>query len=157
MNEVLLTPEGLVKIEQELEQLSTVGRAEIAERLRHALESGDDLAENGDYFDVKEDQTMLEKRIALLERRLTGARVIEPSNGAEGVVAIGGWVRLRDVQNGDTVEYRIVGSPEANPDEFRLSHQSPVGQTVLGHRKGDTVEVTAPRGVLRFEILDVAA
>jgi transcription elongation factor GreA len=157
MDEVLLTPEGLVKVEQELERLSTVGRAEIAERLRHALESGDDLAENGDYFDVKEDQAMLEKRIVLLERRLTGARLIEPSNGPEGVVAVGGRVRLRDLQNGDTVEYRIVGSPEANPDELRLSNQSPVGKTVLGRRKGDTVEVAAPRGVLRFEILDVAA
>ena len=157
MNEVLLTPEGLVKMEQELERLSSVGRAEIGERLRHALESGDDLGENGDYFDVKEDQAMLERRIALLERRLTGARVIEPPDGAEGVVAVGGRVRLRDVQNGDTVEYRIVGSPEANPDEFRLSHQSPVGQTLLGHKKGDTVEVAAPRSVLRFEILDVAA
>jgi transcription elongation factor GreA len=157
MDEVLLTREGLVKVEQELERLSTIGRAEIAERLRHALESGDDLVENGDYFDVKEDQAMLEKRIALLETRLTGARLIEPSNGPEGVVAIGGRVRLRDLQNGNTVEYRIVGSPEANPDEFRLSNQSPVGKTVLGRRKGDTVEVAAPRGVLRFEILDVAA
>ena len=157
MNEVLLTPEGLVRMEQELEQLSTVGRAEIAERLRHALESGDDLAENGDYFDVKEDQAMLEKRIALLERRLTGARVIEPSDSAGGAVAIGARVHLRDLQNGKTVEYRIVGSPEANPGEFRLSHQSPVGKTVLGHKKGDTVEVAAPCGVLRFEILEVAA
>jgi transcription elongation factor GreA len=157
MNEVLLTPEGLVKTEQELEQLSTVGRAEIAERLRHALESGDDLAENGDYFDVKEDQAMLEKRIALLETRLTTARVIERSEGAEGVVAIGGRVRLRDLQNGATAEYRIVGSPEADPDAFKLSNQSPVGRTLLGHKKGDTVEVAAPRGVLRFEILDVAA
>jgi transcription elongation factor GreA len=156
MNEVLLTPEGLVKVEQELQQLSTVGRAEIAERLRHALESGDDLAENGDYFDVKEDQAMLEKRIALLKRRLTDARLIEPSDCAEGVVAVGARVRLRDLQNGDTVEYRIVGSPEANPDEFRLSNQSPVGKTVLGRRKGETVEVAAPRGVFRFKILDVA-
>jgi transcription elongation factor GreA len=155
MDEVLLTREGLVNVEQELERLSTIGRAEIAERLRHALESGDDLVENGDYFDIKEDQAMLEKRIALLETRLTGARLIEPSNGPEGVVAIGGRVRLRDLQNGDTVEYRIVGSPEANPDEFRLSNQSPVGKTVLGRRKGETVEVSAPRGVLRFEILDV--
>jgi transcription elongation factor GreA len=156
MDEVLLTREGLVKVEQELERLSTIGRAEIAERLRHALESGDDLVENGDYFDIKEDQAMLEKRIALLETRLTGARLIEPSNSPDGVVTIGGRVRLRDLQNGNTVEYRIVGSPEANPDEFRLSNQSPVGKTVLGRRKGDTVEVAAPRGVLRFEILDVA-
>jgi transcription elongation factor GreA len=153
---VLLTREGLVKVEQELERLSTIGRAEIAERLRHALESGDDLVENGDYFDIKEDQAMLEKRIALLETRLTGARLIESSNSPDCVVTIGGRVRLRDLQNGNTVEYRIVGSPEANPDEFRLSHQSPVGKTVLGRRKGDTVEVAAPRGVLRFEILDVA-
>jgi transcription elongation factor GreA len=155
MDEVLLTREGLVNVEQELERLSTIGRAEIAERLRHALESGDDLVENGDYFDIKEDQAMLEKRIALLEARLTGARLIESSNGPEGVVAVGGRVRLRDLQNGNTVEYRIVGSPEANPDEFRLSNQSPVGKTVLGRRKGETVEVSAPRGVLRFEILDV--
>jgi transcription elongation factor GreA len=156
MNEVLLTPEGLVKVEQELERLSTMGRAEIAERLRHALESGDDLTENGDYFDVKEDQAMLEKRIALLEERLTGARLIEPPKADEGVVALGGRVRLKDLHNGDIVEYRIVGSPEANPDEFRLSNQSPVGKMVLGRRKGDTVEVAAPRSVFSFEILDVA-
>jgi transcription elongation factor GreA len=99
---------------------------------------------------------MLEKRIALLEKRLTGARLIEPPKGDEGVVAIGGRVRLKDLHNGDIVEYRIVGSPEANPDEFRLSNQSPVGKMVLGRRKGDTVEVAAPRSVFSFEILDVA-
>jgi transcription elongation factor GreA len=157
MHEVLLTPEGLAKVQQELERLSTVSRSEIAERLRHAFESGDDLTENGDYFDVKEDQAMLEKRIALLQERLIRARVIEPSDGTDGVAVIGGRVHLRDMQNGETAVYRIVGSPEANPSEFRLSNESPVGKAVLGRRKGDSVEVAAPRGVFRFEILDVAA
>lgn len=156
MDELVLTPEGLVNLEQELEQLSTVGRAEIAERLRHAVESGDDLTENGDYFDVKEDQAMLERRIALLETRLTDARVIDVSGGASDVVALGKWVRLRDLANGETLEYRIVGSPEANPDEFRVSNESPVGKTVLGRRKGEIVEVVAPRAVSKFEILGVA-
>jgi transcription elongation factor GreA len=153
---VLLTPEGFTKLETELERLSTEGRGEIAERLRHALESGDDLSENGDYFDVREDQALLEQRIALLQDRLARARVIEsPSVG--DVVAIGGRVRLCELETDETVEYRIVGSAEANPAEFRLSNESPVGRTVLGRRRGETVEVDAPGGLRTYRIVDVAA
>jgi transcription elongation factor GreA len=153
---VLLTPEGFTKLETELERLSTEGRGEIAERLRHALESGDDLSENGDYFDVREDQALLEQRIALLQDRLARARVIEPPSVGD-VVAIGGRVRLCELETDETVEYRIVGSAEANPAEFRLSNESPVGRTVLGRRRGETVEVDAPGGLRTYRIVDVAA
>lgn len=156
MRNVLLTPEGFTKLETELERLSTEGRGEIAERLRHALESGDDLSENGDYFDVREDQALLEQRIALLQDRLARARVIEPPSVGD-VVAIGGRVRLCELETDETVEYRIVGSAEANPAEFRLSNESPVGRTVLGRRRGETVEVDAPGGLRTYRIVDVAA
>jgi transcription elongation factor GreA len=156
VRDVLLTPEGFTKLETELERLSTEGRGEIAERLRHALESGDDLSENGDYFDVREDQALLEQRIALLEDRLARARVIEAPSAAD-VVAIGGRVRLRELETNEIVEYRIVGSAEADPAEFRLSNESPVGRTVLGRRRGETVEVDAPGGLRTFRIVDVAA
>jgi transcription elongation factor GreA len=156
MEDVLLTPEGYAKLEAALERLSTEGRREISQRLRHALASGDDLSENGDYFDVREDQALLEQRIALLQDRLARARVIEPPSGAD-VVAIGGRVRLRELETNATVEYRIVGSAEANPAEFRLSNESPVGRTVLGRRRGETVEVDAPGGLRTYRIVDVAA
>jgi transcription elongation factor GreA len=156
MQDVLLTQEGFTKLEAELERLSTAGRGEISERLRHALESGDDLSENGDYFDVQEDQALLEQRIALLDDRLARARVIQPPSGGD-VVEFGGRVRLREVKTNETAEYRIVGSAEANPAEFRLSNESPVGRTVLGRRRGETVEVDAPGGVRTYRIVDVAA
>ncbi len=155
MKDVLLTPQGFAKLEAELERLSTEGRGEISERLRHALTDGDDLSENGDYFDVQEDQALLEQRIAQLEDRLARARVIEPPSVAD-VVAIGGRVQLRELETNETVEYRIVGSAEANPAEFRLSNESPVGRTVLGRRPGETVEVQAPVGVRRYTIVHVS-
>lgn len=156
MQDVLLTAEGFAKLEAELERLSTDGRREISRRLRHALASGDDLSENGDYFDVREDQALLEQRIALLEDRIARARVIEPPNAGD-VVAIGGRVRLRDLETNETVEYQIVGSAEANPAEFRLSNESPVGRTVLGREQGETIEVEAPAGVRTYTIVHVAA
>ena len=154
--EVILTPEGLTKLKEEIETLSTVKRREVAERIKHAREFGD-IAENSEYDDAKNEQAMLEHRIALLEERLANSRVIEADEISLDVVSVGTKVRLRDLDAKETVEYVIVGSAEANPAEYRLSNESPVGKAILGHKKGETVEVTVPRGSLKVKIMDIKA
>jgi transcription elongation factor GreA len=144
------------KLKQEIEYLSTDKRAEVAERIRIAREFGD-IAENAEYDDAKNEQAMLEHRIALLEERMRDARVIEKSEITADVVSIGSHVRLKDVDANETVEYHIVGSAEANPAENKLSNESPVGKAIIGKKKGETVEVAAPRGTLKFKILDIKA
>ena len=156
MKEVVLTKEGYEKLKQEIELLSTDKRREVAERIRVAREFGD-IAENAEYDDAKNEQMMLEHRIATLEERLRSARVIEKSEITSDVVSIGATVRLRDVEANKTVEYQIVGSAEANPAENKLSNESPVGKAILGRKKGETVEVSAPRGSLQFKIMDIKA
>src|SRR4249920_2575551 len=137
--EVILTPEGHEKLKEEIEFLSTVKRREVAERIKQAREFGD-IAENSEYDDAKNEQAMLEHRIALLEERLVNARVIGADEITTSVVSIGTKVRLRDIDANETVEYTIVGSAEANPAEHKLSNESPVGKAILGHKKGETVE-----------------
>ena len=156
MKEIILTPEGHKKLQEEIELLSTVRRREVAERIRVAREFGD-IAENAEYDSAKNDQAHLEARIAKLEERLAAARVIEKRDIAKDVVSIGSTVRLRDVDAKQTVEYHIVGSAEANPAEYKLSNESPVGQAILGHKKGETVEVKTPRGSLKYKILEIKA
>ena len=157
MHEVLLTPEGLSRLERELERLVTVERAAVAARLKDAVESDGDLAGNGDYLDAKDEQALVEQRIVLLTERLACARVIEAPTNNNDVVTLGARVRLRELVTNETVEYQIVGSIETDPSELRISNESPVGRTVLGRGKGEEIAVEVPSGTLRFEILDVAA
>ena len=156
MKEVILTPEGFEKLKDEIEYLSNDRRREVADRIRVAREFGD-IAENAEYDDAKNEQALLEHRIARLEERLLSARVITKKEIKSGEVSVGTKVRLRDVKAGKTVEYHIVGSAEANPSENKLSNESPVGKAIMGHKKGDVVEVTAPRGALKFKILEIKA
>jgi transcription elongation factor GreA len=156
VKEVLLTPEGYDKLKREIEFLSTDKRREVAERIRIAREFGD-IAENAEYDDAKNEQALLEHRIALLEERLAAARVIDAGEISSDVVSIGSRVRLKDMDAGETVEYHIVGSAEANPAEHRLSNESPVGRAIIGRKKGEVVEVAAPRGSLKFKILEIKA
>jgi len=152
--EVILTPEGLQKLKEEIEYLSNAKRREVAERIKHAREFGD-IAENSEYDDAKNEQAMLEHRIAMLEERLSNSRVIGEDEISKDVVSVGTKVRLRDLDANETIEYHIVGSAEANPAEHKLSNESPVGKAILGHKKGETVEVAAPRGSLKFKIMDI--
>ena len=156
MKDVILTPEGFKKLQQEIEFLSTEKRREVAERIRIAREFGD-IAENAEYDDAKNEQAMLEARIAKLEEQLSAARVIQKKEIAKDVVSVGSHVRLKDMDANKTFEYHIVGSAEANPTENRLSNESPVGKAILGRKKGEVVEVAAPRGSLKFKILDIKA
>ena len=156
MKEVLLTPEGYEKLTQELDLLRTDRRREVADRIRVAREFGE-IAENAEYDDAKNEQAMLEHKIAQLEERLLNARVIDTSEVDTSVVSVGSVVRLRDVDAKETVEYHIVGSAEANPAELKLSNESPVGKAIIGKKKGETVEVAAPRGAMKFKILEIKA
>ena len=156
MKEVILTPEGYKKLKEEISYLSTEKRREVAERIKTAREFGD-IAENAEYDDAKNEQALLEHRIAQLEERILNARVITKKEISKDSVSIGSRVRLRDVDAKETIEYRIVGSAEANPSENKLSNESPVGRAIIGRKKGETVEVAAPRGTLKFKIMDIQA
>jgi transcription elongation factor GreA len=156
LKEVILTPEGYEKLKQDIELLSGEKRREVAERIRVAREFGD-ISENAEYDDAKNEQAMLEARIAKLEEQLKSARVITQDEVTADVVSIGSRVRLKDVDANETVEYHIVGSAEANPRERKLSNESPVGKAIMGRKKGEVVEVAAPRGSLKYKILDIKA
>jgi transcription elongation factor GreA len=156
LKEVILTAEGYAKLKREIEYLQTEKRREVAERIRVAREFGD-IAENAEYDDAKNEQAMLEHKIAQLEERLLSARVITKKEISKDTVSVGSKVRIRDVAAKETFEYHIVGSAEANPAENKLSNESPVGKAIMGHKKGDVVEVAAPRGTTKFKILEIKA
>ena len=156
MKEVILTPEGFKKLQREIDLLRGEKRREVAERIRVAREFGD-IAENAEYDDAKNEQAMLEHKIAQLEERLLTARVITKKEISKDTVSVGSKVRIRDVNAKQTFEYHIVGSAEANPAEHKLSNESPVGKAIMGHKKGETVAVAAPRGSLKFKIMDIKA
>jgi transcription elongation factor GreA len=146
--DVLLTPEGLDKLKDEIEHLSTVKRREVAERIKEAREFGD-ISENSEYDDAKNEQAMLEARIASLEEKLRSASVINAAELDSNVVRVGSLVSVKDEGSGKSLKYTIVGSTEANPSENRLSNESPVGKGLLGRKKGDTAKVQLPNGKIR--------
>ncbi len=156
LKEVILTPEGFKKLQQEIDHLRGEKRREVAERIRVAREFGD-IAENAEYDDAKNEQAMLEHKIAQLEERLLSARVITKKEISKDTVSVGSKVRLRDMQANKSFEYHIVGSAEANPAENKLSNESPVGKAIMGHKKGDVVDAPTPRGAKKFKIMDVKA
>ena len=156
MKEVLLTPEGFEKLTEEIEYLSNDKRLEVAERIKQAREFGD-ISENSEYDDAKNEQAMLEHRIAMLEERVKAARVVEATALEKGIVGVGSRVKLKDIDANETIEYTMVGSAEADPENKKLSNESPVGQAIMGRKKGDTVDVKTPRGELKFKVVDVQA
>src|SRR5215218_6362227 len=156
--DVLLTPEGLDKLKDEIDHPSTVKRRHQAERIKDAREFGDS-SENSAIDDAKNEQAMLEARIASLEEKLRSASVIDASELDSNVVRVGSLVSVKDEGSGKSLKYTIVGSTEANPSENRLSNESPVGKGLLGRKKGDTVKVQLPNGKsreLKITKIDVA-
>jgi len=152
--EVILTYEGLKKLEEELEQLRGPKRMEIKERIKVALSFGD-ISENSEYDEAKNEQAYVESRIAQLETMLKNARVIDEEDVSTDKVTIGSKVRLLDMEYNDEIVYTIVGSTEANPAQFKISNESPVGAALMHKKKGNIVEVTVPDGVLKFKILKI--
>ena len=145
--DVILTREGLEKLKTELEELSTVKRREVADRIKEAREFGE-ISENAEYEFAKNEQAMLETRIAQLEDRIRAARVVDPGEVDTSVAAVGTTVHVKDEATGKSQKFTIVGSAEAAPPA-KLSNESPVGKALLGAKKGDTVSVQVPRGPAR--------
>ena len=155
--DVLLTPEGLDKLKAEIAYLSNEKRREVAERIKEAREFGD-ISENSEYDDAKNEQAMLEARIATLEEKLRSASVINASELDSNVVRVGSLVSVKD-DAGKSLKYTIVGSTEADPSQNRLSNESPVGAALLGRKNGDTAKVQLPSGKtreLKITKIDVA-
>ncbi len=158
--DVLVTKEGLKKIKDELELLKTKKRAEIAQRLKEAISYGD-LSENAEYEEAKNEQAFIEGRILELEKQIKNARIITEHTDTKAtkgkVIEIGSIVTVRNKTDNDEPEtYTIVGSMEADPIEHKISNESPIGRALLGNEKGDNVEVVAPAGKFKYEILKVA-
>ena len=143
--DVLLTPEGLENLKKEIETLSTEKRREVAERIKEARDFGD-ISENSEYDDAKNEQAMLEQRILNLQEKLRRATVIDEKHIDTDAVAVGAVVHVKDQKSGKSQKFQLVGAAEANPSESKLSHESPIGQALIGHKKGEVVDVAVPRG-----------
>lgn len=151
-DEVLLTPEGLLKLEQELEELKTVKRRELAERIKTAISYGD-LKENSEYHSAKEEQGFMEGRIITIERMLKKAKIVQ--NVDTSVVQVGCSVVLYDVEFAEKIEYRLVGPSEADVSENKISYESPLGAALMGKAVGDKITVNAPMGEITYELLEI--
>ncbi|MFC5403368.1 transcription elongation factor GreA [Cohnella soli] len=152
--EVILTKEGLAKLQAELDDLKYVKRRELAERIKLAISYGD-LKENSEYHSAKNDQSFMETRIIVLEKMLNNARVVDADGLGADTVQVGSVVVLNDLEFDERLEYRIVGPAEADVLENKISYESPLGKGVLGKSKGSIVSVEAPMGVVKYEIVDI--
>jgi transcription elongation factor GreA len=155
-DEVILTREGLQKLELELEDLKIVKRKEVAARIKTAISYGD-LKENSEYHSAKNDQSFMEGRIITLERMLNKAKVADTDNVDSKFVRVGFMVVLNDVEVSEKIEYRIVGPAEADVLESKISYESPLGKTLMGKCVGDIINVPAPMGVIQYELLEIRA
>lgn len=153
--QTILTDEGLKKLEDELEQLKTIKRKEVAEKIKVALSFGD-LSENSEYDEAKNEQAIVEARIAQIEAMLKNVKVLDESELTTDAVAVGTKVTVNDVEMDEEIIYQIVGSTEADPMAGKISDESPIGKGLLGHKVGETVTVEAPAGELKFKILEIA-
>ncbi|MBR4944461.1 MAG: transcription elongation factor GreA [Peptococcaceae bacterium] len=153
--DVILTREGLEQLEQELENLRTVKRTEVKERLKEAIALGD-LSENSEYDDAKNEQAFMEGRILELEKMIRNAKIIEDGQMQEGTITVGSLVTVKDIEFDEITEYRLVGTVEADPMNNRISNESPVGRALLGHKAGDIIDVEVPAGVIQLEIIEIS-
>ncbi len=150
----ILTAEGLKKYEDELDYLRGSKRKEIAQAIKEARAQGD-LSENAEYQAAKDEQRLVEGRIEELEGILTNVEVVDESEDDSSVIHIGSKVRIKDLEYNEELEYRIVGSNEANTDAGQISNESPLGHALLGASTGETVMVQAPMGELKYEVLEI--
>lgn len=152
--EVLLTHEGLRKLEDELEHLKSVKRREVAERIKVAIGYGD-ISENSEYEDAKNEQAFCEGRVITLEKMLRNARIINNDEVDTNTVSVGSIVTMMDIELKELVEYTIVGTAESDPLENKISNESPVGRAILGKKKGTMVDVNVPSGMIQYQIIDI--
>ncbi|EFK38446.1 MULTISPECIES: transcription elongation factor GreA [Peptoniphilus] len=153
--DIFFTPEGLEKIENEIEYLKTVRRKEVAERIKVALGYGD-LSENSEYDEAKNEQAYVEERIAKLEMMARNAKVIDEKDLNHDMVNVGSTVVVKDLDSGDEDEYTIVGSAEADPLSGKISNESPVGAGLIGLKVGDITEIEIPDGIIKYKVCAIS-
>jgi len=152
--EVLISRAGLKKMEQDLENLKTVRRQEVAARIKQAIEFGD-ISENSEYDDAKNEQAFIEGSIIDLEKKLRNAKIIDDISLDVEIVSVGSTVKIRNTKDNKEFTYQIVGSVDANPSAGKISNESPVGAALLAHQVGDIIDVTVPAGIISFEIVEI--
>ncbi len=153
---MILTKDGLKKLQDELENLKSVRRIEVAERIKQAIAFGD-ISENSEYDDAKNEQAFIEGRIQELEQKLRNVEVISEEKKPKNVVTMGCKVVVRDMEFEEDMEYTLVGTAEADPEAMRISNESPVGAAILGQKVGKVVEVQAPVGTIKYKIMKIKA
>ncbi len=153
---MILTKDGLKKLQDELENLKSVRRIEVAERIKQAIAFGD-ISENSEYDDAKNEQAFIEGRIQELEQKLRNVEVISEEKKPKNVVTMGCKVVVRDMEFDEDMEYTLVGTAEADPEAMRISNESPVGAAILGQKVGKIVEVQAPVGTIKYKIMKIKA
>lgn len=154
MKQTTMSREGFTRLQEELENLVTIRRKEVAEKLKEARSYGD-LSENAEYDEAKNEQGMLEAQIADLEMIIANAIIVDDDSLSLDEVGIGSVVKLKDFDMDDIIEYQIVGSTESDPENGKISDESPIGKACLKKRVGDVFEVDVPVGTLKFEVLDI--
>ncbi len=153
-DELLLTKDGLEKLENELHHLRTVKRKDIAARIKEAISYGD-ITDNSEYEDAKNEQAFIEGRIITLEKMLRRARILEKDDNDDFNISLGSIVKLKDVNSGKEFEYTIVSTAEADPTEKKISNESPVGKSLIGLTVGDEVEVKVPAGLMKYRVEEI--
>ncbi|MDI3310111.1 MAG: transcription elongation factor GreA [Thermoanaerobacterium sp.] len=152
--QVILTYDGLKKLEEELDYLKSVKRPEVAEKIKQARAFGD-LSENSEYDEAKNEQAFIEGRIATIEAMLRNAQVIDEEDIAIDKVSVGCTVKVYDEDFKEEAEYTIVGSTETDPMNNKISDESPIGKALLGKKVGDTVSVEVPAGIIKLKVLEI--
>lgn len=150
-----ISREGYDKLEADLEYLITVKRAEVAEKLKEARSFGD-LSENAEYDEAKNEQGILEAKIAELEAYMANAEVVDDDDVSEHEIGVGSKIVIKDLEFGDVETLRIVGSTESDPDKGKISDESPIGKAAMRKHVGDIIEVEAPDGVIKFEVMEIS-
>lgn len=153
--QILLTSEGLSNLEKELEELKSVRRKEVSEKIKVALSFGD-LSENSEYDEAKNEQAMVEARINEIEQIFKNVVVLDEDGISTETVSVGSIVTVRHLKLNKTDTYKIVGSTEASPVNKKISDESPVGKALIGHKVGEIVDVEAPSGIIQYEIIEIS-
>lgn len=154
VKQVILTYDGLKKIEEELENLKTVRRKDVTQKIKTALSFGD-LSENAEYDEAKNEQAFVEGRIVTLENMLKNAKVIDEEDVKTDVISVGATVKVKDLEYGDELEMTIVGSAEAAPEQMKISNESPIGMGLIGHKVGEKVTIEIPDGTSTYEVIEI--